>query len=122
MANNIFGEPIAECSSAPLTGFFRDGCCNTGPQDNGIHTVCAVMTNDFLEFSQSMGNDLITPRPEFHFPGLKAGDKWCLCVNRWIEAMHAGCPPYILPEATHEKTLNFVPLKTLVKYAYKKEV
>ena len=121
MENNIFGEPLVTCSEDPMTGFYRDGCCETGPQDIGVHTVCAIMTDDFLKFSRAQGNDLITPRPEYNFPGLKSGDRWCLCASRWVEAFEAGCPPQIIPEATHEKTLNLVPLKTLVKYAYKKE-
>ncbi|HAA15014.1 MAG TPA: DUF2237 domain-containing protein [Cytophagales bacterium] len=118
MSHNVFGEPLIPCSTDPLTGFFRDGCCETGPQDHGTHTVCAVVTNEFLEFSRSMGNDLITPRPEYRFPGLKQGDKWCLCVTRWLEAYRAGLAPQIVLEATHEKTLEYVALEELVPFAH----
>jgi uncharacterized protein (DUF2237 family) len=100
-----------------MTGFFRDGCCQTGITDLGVHTVCAVMTDDFLEFSYSRGNDLSTPRPEFGFPGLKHGDKWCLCASRWQEAFEAGVAPFVDLEATHERTLDFVSLEDLKKYS-----
>ncbi|HMM11019.1 MAG TPA: DUF2237 domain-containing protein [Bacteroidales bacterium] len=119
MANNVFGEALLMCSQSPLTGFFRDGCCNTDDHDRGIHTVCAVMTSEFLEFSRSVGNDLITPQPVFQFPGLKPGDRWCLCALRWVEAWQAGVAPMVVLEATHEKTLDYVPLDVLVKYAWK---
>lgn len=122
MANNVFGEPLAECSQKPLTGFYRDGCCNTGEEDRGLHTVCAVMTDEFLEFSRAAGNDLITPQPIFRFPGLKSGDRWCLCALRWVEAWRAGKAPLVVLEATHEKTLDFVPLEELVKFAWKSEL
>lgn len=122
MANNVFGEPLADCSQKPLTGFFRDGCCNTGEEDRGLHTVCAVMTDEFLEFSRAAGNDLITPQPIFRFPGLKAGDRWCLCALRWVEAWRATKAPLVVLEATHEKTLEFVPLEELVKFAWKSEL
>lgn len=122
MANNVFGEPLAACSQKPLTGFYRDGCCNTGEEDRGLHTVCAVMTDEFLEFSRAAGNDLITPQPIFRFPGLKAGDRWCLCALRWVEAWRAGKAPLVVLEATHEKTLDFVPLEELVKFAWKSEL
>lgn len=122
MANNVFGEPLAECSQKPLTGFYRDGFCNTGEEDRGLHTVCAVMTDEFLEFSRAAGNDLITPHPIFRFPGLKAGDRWCLCALRWVEAWRAGKAPLVVLEATHEKTLDFVPLEELVKFAWKSEL
>ncbi|MFC0261749.1 DUF2237 family protein [Fontibacter flavus] len=118
MAKNVFGEPIMVCSSYPLTGFYRNGCCETGPDDLGTHTVCAVMTKEFLEFSFSMGNDLITPRPEYTFPGLQPGDKWCLCVSRWAEAYKAGIAPLIILEASHEKTLDYISLEELVKFAF----
>jgi len=90
---NVFGEPLAVCSASPRTGFFRDGCCNTGPQDFGSHTVCAVMTDEFLEFSKNAGNDLSAPAHEYAFPGLKAGDRWCLCAARWQQAFEAGMAP-----------------------------
>lgn len=122
MENNVFGEPIAVCSHSPQTGFYRDGCCNTGEEDLGVHTVCAVMTDDFLEFSKKAGNDLSTPMPQFMFPGLKAGDKWCLCAARWVEAWKAGKAPHVVLEATHEKTLEFIPLDELVKFAHKERV
>jgi uncharacterized protein (DUF2237 family) len=101
------------CSDRPLTGFFRNGCCDTGPEDYGQHTVCAVMTEQFLEFSRLAGNDLSTPRPEFHFPGLRAGDRWCLCVMRWSEALDAGVAPPVVLDATHEAALEFVSLDDL---------
>ncbi len=119
MANNVFGEPLIPCSEDPLTGFYRDGCCNTGDEDHGVHTVCAVMTHEFLEFSKKAGNDLSTPRPMYNFPGLKEGDRWCLCAPRWVEAWNEGKAPKVILQATHEKTLDYVPLKVLVKYAYK---
>lgn len=105
MDKNVFGEPLIPCSFDPMTGFFRNGCCETGPQDLGTYTVCAVVTEAFLDYSRSRGNDLITPRPEFDFPGLKPGDRWCLCVLRWVEAYHAGYAPPVVLEATHEKSL-----------------
>lgn len=117
MAKNVFGERLIICSENPLTGFFRTGCCETDEQDSGSHTVCAVMTEEFLTFSQKMGNDLSTPRPEFQFDGLRPGDRWCLCANRWMQAYNAGIAPLILLEATHEKTLEFLPLEELVKFA-----
>jgi uncharacterized protein (DUF2237 family) len=114
---NVLGGPLSECSAKPLTGFFRDGCCNTGAQDRGVHTVCALMTKEFLEFSQARGNDLSTPMPEFGFPGLKPGDRWCLCAARWREALQAGAAPKVLLTATHERTLDYVSLDDLKKYA-----
>ena len=119
MDKNVFGEPLEICCTAPMTGYFRDGLCRTITEDIGTHTVCAVMTNDFLRFSTSRGNDLISPMPYFQFPGLKEGDKWCLCVSRWIEAEKAGKAPSLVLEATHEKTLEYAPLEMLVKYAFK---
>lgn len=101
-----------------MTGFFRDGCCNTGPMDRGVHTVCARVTADFLDFSKARGNDLSTPRPEFQFPGLKPGDKWCLCASRWAEAYEAGMAPKVVLEATHEATLSIVPLEVLKQFAW----
>ncbi len=114
---NVFGEPLALCSAAPATGFFRDGCCNTGAQDVGSHTVCVVMTAEFLEFSKKAGNDLSTPVPEFGFPGLKAGDRWCLCAARWQQAFKAGMAPKVVLAATHERALEIVSLKDLKRFA-----
>ena len=117
---NVLDEKLLPCSREPLTGFFRDGHCNTCEADNGSHTICAVMTEEFLKFSASMGNDLISPIPHYQFPGLKEGDIWCLCVSRWIEAHKAGKAPKIILEATHEKTLEYTSLDLLVKYAFNK--
>jgi uncharacterized protein len=114
---NVLGEPLISCSTSPLTGFFRDGCCRTGPDDVGVHTVCAVMTPEFLEFTVLAGNDLVTPHPEWNFPGLVAGDRWCLCAARWLEAFHAGKAPPVVLEATHEKSLDVVPFELLKKHA-----
>lgn len=114
---NVLGGPLALCSDDPLTGFYRTGCCHWGPQDVGLHTVCAVMTDDFLAFSKAAGNDLSTPRKEFGFPGLKAGDRWCLCAPRWKEAYEAGKAPKLVLAATHEATLAVAPLETLKKFA-----
>ncbi len=119
MANNVFGEPLITCSEDPLTGFYRDGCCETGEDDKGTHTVCAVMTEKFLEFTKAQGNDLSSPVPQFDFPGLKPGDRWCLCASRWKEAFEAGVAPKVVLEATEEKTLEYVALDTLVQYAVK---
>lgn len=119
MSKNIFGSDLITCSESPKTGFYRDGDCNTGPQDKGVHTVCAVMSDEFLEFSKSRGNDLITPRPQWNFPGLKAGDRWCLCAQRWLEAYKAGKAPKVKLEATHEKTLEIVKMDTLLEFAVK---
>lgn len=116
-ARNVLGEPLQSCSAAPVTGFFRDGCCNTGPEDVGVHTVCALMTAEFLEFSRARGNDLSTPMPEMGFPGLKPGDRWCLCAARWKEALDAGKAPRVALTATHEATLDIVALADLKKYA-----
>jgi uncharacterized protein len=117
---NIFGEPLKTCSMDPKTGFFRDGCCNTGEQDFGMHTVCVVMTGEFLAFSKERGNDLSTPRPQWNFPGLKEGDRWCLCAGRWLEAWQAGKAPLVDLEVTHEETLRVVPIDILIKYAVQK--
>ncbi len=114
---NVFGEPLATCSDSPVTGFFRDGCCNTSAQDVGSHTVCAVMTSDFLAFSKKAGNDLSTPVPEYDFPGLKAGDRWCLCAARWQQAFEAGMAPKVVLSATHERALEFVTLQDLKRFA-----
>jgi len=109
----VFGEPLATCSDAPKTGWYRSGCCETDPTDHGSHTVCALMTAEFLEFSRSRGNDLSTPRPEFGFPGLRPGDRWCLCAARWQEAFIAGCAPRVNLRATHQRALDIVALVDL---------
>src|SRR6516225_5610778 len=114
---NVFGEPLATCSDSPVTGFFRDGCCNTGPQDFGSHTVCAVMTAAFLDFSKRAGNDLSTPVTEYGFPGLKPGDRWCLCAARWQQAFEAGAAPRVVLAATHASTLGIVRLADLKRHA-----
>jgi len=114
---NVFGEPIEVCSIRPLTGFFRTGCCETGPQDLGVHTVCVEMTADFLAFSKARGNDLSTPLPEIGFMGLEAGDRWCLCAARWKEALDAGAPPRVVLAATHLATLEFASLDDLKRFA-----
>ncbi|UWQ20868.1 DUF2237 family protein [Jannaschia sp. W003] len=116
-ARNVSGGPLATCSTAPMTGFFRDGCCNTGPADRGSHTVCAVMTAEFLANSKYLGNDLSTPRPKFGFPGLKPGDRWCLCAARFVQAHDEGVAPRVVLEATHERALDVVPLAVLEAYA-----
>jgi hypothetical protein len=116
-ARNVLGGPLGECGSKPLTGFYRDGCCNTGRDDHGVHTVCSLMTDSFLAFSASRGNDLSTPMPDFGFPGLKTGDRWCLCAARWREALQAGCAPQVVLNATHERTLDYVSLEDLKKHA-----
>ena len=116
-ARNVLGGELMPCSVDPVTGFYRNGCCETGPEDMGLHTVCAVMTDAFLAFSKSMGNDLSTPRPEYGFAGLQPGDRWCLCAPRWKEALDAGMAPNLVLEATHEETLAIVPLGVLKDYA-----
>lgn len=114
---NVFGEPLVSCSERPLTGFYRTGCCHTGPEDLGLHTVCVEVTAEFLAFSKARGNDLSTPRPEFGFPGLEPGDRWCLCAARWREAFEAGRAPRVILAATHEATLELVGLDDLKRYA-----
>jgi uncharacterized protein (DUF2237 family) len=116
-ARNVLGGTLVLCSTKPMTGFFRDGCCNTGPQDRGSHTVCAVMTAEFLVFSKAAGNDLSTPMPDFGFPGLKPGDRWCLCAPRWQEAFEAGNAPKVVLAASHEGALDYAKLSDLKKYA-----
>ncbi len=116
-ARNVLGGELVPCSLAPRTGFFRNGCCETGPEDVGLHTVCAVMTAEFLAFSKAAGNDLSTPMPEYGFPGLKPGDRWCLCAPRWKEALDAGMAPQVVLEATHEETLAITTLGVLKDYA-----
>jgi uncharacterized protein len=115
---NVLGGPLLACSFDPLTGFFRDGCCQTGPEDLGSHTVCARVTDAFLEFSLSRGNDLSTPRPEYRFKGLSAGDRWCLCAARWKEAFEAGVAPPVVLEATHESALRILTLQSLLAHAW----
>lgn len=117
LPKNVLGSPIESCSTDPMTGFYRDGCCRTGPDDMGLHLVCIVATDDFLEFSKSRGNDLSTPNPMYQFPGLQAGDRWCLCVERWKEALDAGMAPQIVLNATHISALEFVDLEDLEAYA-----
>ena len=117
MAKNVLGTDLADCSRDPLTGFYRDGCCNTGAGDHGVHTVCAVMTDEFLEFSKQSGNDLSTPNPRYGFAGLKAGDQWCLCAPRWREAYDAGAAPQVVLEATHAASLEWMTLDQLQSHA-----
>ena len=116
---NVLGGPLKPCCTFPMTGFYRDGYCRTGIEDLGQHTVCVRMTDDFLEFSKAAGNDLSTPRPDLDFPGLIAGDQWCLCALRWVEAYEAGCAPNIVLSATHESMLELVALEDLKKHAVK---
>lgn len=114
---NVFGEAIQTCSDSPTTGFFRDGCCNTSEQDVGSHTVCVEVTREFLEFSRFRGNDLSTPMPQFEFPGLRPGDRWCLCAARWLEAHEAGMAPRVVLKGTHRRALEIVPLRLLRGFA-----
>jgi len=115
---NVFGKKIELCSTNPMTGFYRNGCCETGPNDYGTHTVCAIVTDEFLRFSKERGNDLSTENPEYNFKGLKNGDKWCLCVSRWIEAHEAGCAPKIILESTNIKTLEYITFEELLDYKF----
>ena len=114
---NVFGQPLKACSHDPKTGFFRDGCCATGPRDRGLHVICTRVSEEFLEFSRDQGNDLIKARPEFRFPGLKPGDQWCLCAQRWKQALDAGVAPPVVLEATHQKALEVVELEDLLRHA-----
>ena len=114
---NVLGGLLESCSISPMTGFYRDGCCATGPEDVGSHTVCAVMTAEFLEFSRARGNDLSTPMPEYGFPGLKPGDRWCLCAPRWQEAFRAGMAPRIVLRATEASALDYCELDDLKRFA-----
>ena len=116
-SRNVLGGPLDSCSIKPMTGFFRNGCCDTAPEDVGSHTVCAVMTDGFLKFSKARGNDLSTPVPDYGFPGLQAGDRWCLCAPRWQEAFEAGHAPRVVLRATHEGALQFCSLADLKRYA-----
>ncbi len=119
-ARNVLGGRLETCGMDPVTGFYRTGCCETGPDDSGAHLVCAVVTDEFLTFSKRMGNDLSTPR--MGFPGLKAGDPWCVCALRWIEALQHGAAPPIVLAATHESMLQLVPIETLMQYALDREM
>jgi uncharacterized protein (DUF2237 family) len=114
---NVVGGTLLPCSNEPMTGFFRDGCCSTGPEDLGSHTVCAVMTAEFLAFSKETGNDLSTPRPEWGFPGLQPDDRWCVCAARWLEAHAAGVATPVILAATHERALEVVPIDALISHA-----
>lgn len=114
---NIFDEPLETCGDDPMTGFFRDGCCNTGPQDRGSHTVCVEVTQEFLEFTRSRGNDLSTPMTAYGFPGLRAGDRWCLCATRWLEAHEAGQAPRVYVKRTHKRALDTIPMEVLTAAA-----
>ena len=114
---NVFGRALKTCSNDPLTGFFRDGCCNSSVNDKGEHTVCAIVSDKFLKFSLSKGNDLITPREEFNFPGLMDGDRWCLCLDRWIEAYQNECAPRLVLEATNVDVLKKIDIEILKKFA-----
>lgn len=116
-AKNVLGGELQTCSTEPMTGFYRDGCCNTGGQDHGLHVVCARMTREFLEFSRDRGNDLITPNPLYAFPGLKPGDRWCLCAARWKEAFDAGMAPDVVLASTHVSALEFASLEELQAHA-----
>ena len=116
-AQNVLGDPLQACSTDPMTGFYRDGCCHTGPKDFGVHVVCAEMTEAFLTFTKAQGNDLSTPRPALNFPGLQPGDRWCLCASRWQEALEADVAPPVILESTHERALEIVNLSDLKAHA-----
>ncbi len=118
-ARNVLGEALVPCSYDPLTGYYRDGCCNTDDHDQGSHVICAKVTQEFLDFSVTRGNDLVTPRPDYRFAGLKAGDRWCLCAMRWKEALDAGVAPPVVLECTHKRALRFVTLAQLQSCALK---
>jgi uncharacterized protein len=117
MARNVLGGELEPCGTDPLTGFYRDGCCETGPDDAGVHVVCAEVTDAFLAFSRSRGNDLVTPQPAFGFAGLRDGDRWCLCASRWAEALEAGVAPPVRLEATHARALEWIDLADLEAHA-----
>ena len=119
---NVVGGTLRACSTDPMTGFYRDGCCASGPEDLGSHTVCSVMTAEFLEFSLLAGNDLSTPRPEWGFPGLSPGDRWCVCAARWLEAYRAGCAPAVVLGATHALALEVVPIEALTAHAFQPDL
>ncbi|MDH4199558.1 MAG: DUF2237 domain-containing protein [Spirochaetia bacterium] len=117
MAKNVLGSNLQTCSDNPVTGFYRNGCCDTGPEDIGVHTVCVLLTDEFLAFSKEAGNDLSTPNPRFNFPGLRGGERWCLCLSRWIEAYNAGAAPQIFLEGSHISVLEFIDMEILERYA-----
>ena len=117
MERNVLGGRLESCGNDPVTGFYRDGCCRTGPEDLGSHTICAVVTADFLEHQQSIGNDLVTPVPQFHFPGLKPGDRWCVTAVNWLRAHEDGAAAYVVLASTHERALAVVPLAALEEHA-----
>ncbi|WKN44722.1 DUF2237 family protein [Tunicatimonas pelagia] len=117
-AKNVLGDPLQLCSESPKTGFYRTGCCETGPEDSGRHLVCAIMTDEFLRFTKQRGNDLSTPMPAYDFPGLKAGDRWCLCALRWKEAFDSGVAPLVVLAATHEAVLRYVSFESLLAHAH----
>lgn len=119
MELNVLKEPLQLCCNSPVTGYFRDGFCRTTRDDYGTHTLCAIVTKDFLEYSASRGNDLMTPIPQWNFPGLKPGDKWCLCISRWLQAEKVGKAPFVILEATHIKSLQFTSLEKLKQYSFK---
>lgn len=116
-SRNVLGGPLKPCSSEPMTGFFRNGRCDTCEEDHGCHTVCVEVTEDFLQASRALGNDLSTPRPEYGFPGLQPGDRWCVCAGRWLEVLESGVPAPVILAATHERTLEIVPLDLLQEHA-----
>jgi uncharacterized protein (DUF2237 family) len=120
MSRNVLGEELVPCSYAPLTGYFRDGCCRTDESDLGTHVICARVTQAFLDYSLSQGNDLVTPKPEWRFAGLKPGDRWCLCVLRWLQALQAGVAPPVVLSSTHEAALLYVPFDVLQQHAWQK--
>lgn len=115
---NLFGQPVITCSKEPLTGYFRDGCCNTDETDLGSHTVCVVATSEFLQFSVKVGNDLSTPMPEYNFKGVQPGDRWCLCAERFLEAHQNNAAPKVVMEATNESALEIIPMEVLLQHAY----
>jgi uncharacterized protein (DUF2237 family) len=117
MAKNVFGGDLLVCSADPMTGFFRNGKCETCGEDTGMHTVCAEMTAEFLQFSRRVGNDLSTPVPQWRFPGLNPGDRWCLCLPRWLQALEAGCAPRLYLKATHMSAIEHIPMEVLLEYA-----
>ncbi len=114
---NVLGGPLQPCSNAPLTGFYRNGCCDTGPEDQGSHTVCVIVTAEFLAMSKYLGNDLSTPRPEYHFPGLQPGDRWCLCASRFLQAAQEYAAPQVVLDSTHIRALDVIPMELLINHA-----
>jgi uncharacterized protein (DUF2237 family) len=116
-SKNVLGQPMQTCGCEPMTGFYRDGCCDTGPDDLGVHTVCCIVTEEFLAVSKHLGNDLMTPMPQYGFPGLKSGNRWCVCAARWLQVYQAGAACPVVLEATHEDTLRIVPFDLLLQHA-----